>query len=193
MLPYIGKRTGTSPESTIEARSLPDDSTVAASSPGEPGPALEPEKEITTVDDVAWPFFDVFNAKKPLHITALPPTIGKGFGIRKNGWNDLPREAIVMPIAAEGDEVPIGVMVFGVNTRRPYDEGTFALQFLLFCRPERMIGRIPDVDRLATYVLKLYIDSNPWPGSRTEESRVSRAGLWWFYSCCNLFSAYPDN
>ncbi|KAG8895148.1 hypothetical protein FRC00_007899 [Tulasnella sp. 408] len=122
VLPFTGKRTGASPGSTIEALSLPDDSTVAANTPGESDSAPELDREPTTVDDIAWPFFDVFSAKKPIHITALPSTIGKGFGLRKNGWNDALREAIVMPIAAEGDEVPIAVMVLGVNTRRPYDE-----------------------------------------------------------------------
>ncbi|KAG9051349.1 hypothetical protein FS837_008444 [Tulasnella sp. UAMH 9824] len=122
MLSSASKRTGASPGSTIEARSLPDDSTVAANTPGESSSVTEMDKEPTPVDDVAWPFFDVFSAKKPLHITALPSTIGKGFGLRKNGWNDALREAIVMPIAVDGDDVPIAVIVLGVNTRRPYDE-----------------------------------------------------------------------
>ncbi|KAG9051351.1 hypothetical protein FS837_008446 [Tulasnella sp. UAMH 9824] len=122
VLPFVGKRVGGSPGSTLDARSLPDDSTVVGNTPSESDAAIELEKDPINTDDVAWPFFDVFNAKKPLHITDLPSSIGKGFGFRKDGWNDVPREAIVMPIAAEGDEVPIAVMVFGLNTRRPYDQ-----------------------------------------------------------------------
>ncbi|KAG8979497.1 hypothetical protein FRC05_008486 [Tulasnella sp. 425] len=122
MLPSTERRRGASPGSTIDARSLPDDSTVVTTSPDEPDPVMEREKEPTPMDDASWPFFDVFRAKRPLHVTALPSTIGQGFGFRKNGWNDVLREAIVMPIAAEGDEVPIAVVVLGVNTRRPYDK-----------------------------------------------------------------------
>ncbi|KAG8894496.1 hypothetical protein FRC00_008888, partial [Tulasnella sp. 408] len=122
VLPFVSRRVGGSPVSTADARSLPDDSTVVGNTPGESDYAIELEKDPISIDDVAWPFFDMFNAKKPLHITDLPPSIGKGFGYRKDGWNDAPREAIVMPIAAEGDEVPIAVMVFGLNTRRPYDQ-----------------------------------------------------------------------
>ncbi|KAG8992908.1 hypothetical protein FRB90_000870, partial [Tulasnella sp. 427] len=122
VLPFTGRRAG-SPCSTIDTRSLPDDSTTMVSNtPGESESASEMEKDITPVDDPSWPFFDVFSAKRPLHITALPSTIVKGFGMRQNGWNDAPREAIIMPIAAEGDEVPIAIMVLGVNTRRPYDK-----------------------------------------------------------------------
>ncbi|KAG8986371.1 hypothetical protein FRB90_004052, partial [Tulasnella sp. 427] len=124
-LPSLYKRSGASPGSTIDARSLPDDTTIVAYAAGESDPALDgmSSRETFQVDDTAWPFFDVFSAKKPLHITSLPSTIGPGFGVRKNGWNDPPREAIVMPIAAEGDDVPIAVMILGVNTRRPYDKG----------------------------------------------------------------------
>ncbi|KAG8934381.1 hypothetical protein FRC01_003338 [Tulasnella sp. 417] len=121
VLPSLGEHTGASPGSTADVHSPPDDSTVANPSRASDS-AIELEKEPTAIDDPAWPFFDIFSAKKPLHITALPSTIGKGFGLRKDGWNDAPREAIVMPIAAEGDAVPIAVMVFGVNTRRPYDK-----------------------------------------------------------------------
>lgn len=96
---------------------------------------MEREKESTPMDDALWPFFDVFSTKKPLHVTALPSTIGQGFGFRKNGWNDVPREAIVMPIAAEGDEVPNAVAVLGVNTRRPYDKGMFLTRLVLFSNP----------------------------------------------------------
>ncbi|KAG8934382.1 hypothetical protein FRC01_003339 [Tulasnella sp. 417] len=122
MLPFTSIRTVASAGSTIEEVSLLDEPTVAANTPAESDLATERGKESAPVGDTAWPFFDVFSAKKPLHITALPSTIGKGFGLRKNGWNDAPRESIIMPIAAEGDEVPIAVMVLGVNTRRPYDE-----------------------------------------------------------------------
>ncbi|KIO32181.1 hypothetical protein M407DRAFT_18753 [Tulasnella calospora MUT 4182] len=121
----LGRRSGASPGSTNDARSLPDDSTVVAHTPVDSADAVASMDNLgdaLQTDETAWPFFDVFSAKRPLHITSLPASIGKGFGLRKNGWNDVPREAIVMPIAAEGDEVPIGVMVFGVNTRRPYDE-----------------------------------------------------------------------
>ncbi|KAG8934383.1 hypothetical protein FRC01_003340 [Tulasnella sp. 417] len=119
--PMVARRSGASPGSTIDARSLPDDTTVVAHTPGDSDAMLDTIGDALQTDETAWPFFDVFSAKRPLHITSLPASIGKGFGLRKNGWNDVPREAIIMPIAAEGDEVPIGVMVLGVNTRRPYD------------------------------------------------------------------------
>lgn len=123
ILPF--KRIAASPGSGIDGSSLSDDATIVNNTPGrESDSILGSEMEPTAVDDASWPFFDVFSAKWPLHITALPSSIGKGFGVRRDGWNDAPREAIVMPIAAEGDEVPVAVMILGVNTRRPYDKGT---------------------------------------------------------------------
>lgn len=139
VLPFVAKHTGTSPGSTVLANSLSGDSTVVANTPGETVSEIELEQEPTPIRDPGWPFFDVFRAKKPLHITDLPSTIGKGFGLRKDGWSDVPREAIVMPIVAEGDEVPVAVMLFGVNTRRPYDKG------MLFPRslPSSHSNRVP--------------------------------------------------
>ncbi|KAG8900968.1 hypothetical protein FRB99_005658 [Tulasnella sp. 403] len=113
------KRTGASPSSTVDASSLPDDTPTVVLSPPD---VEEAEAEHPPTPEPQWPFFDIFSSKITLHIRSLPASIGEGFGYRPQGFNDVPREALIIPIAAEGDDVPVAVMIVGLNTRRPYDE-----------------------------------------------------------------------
>lgn len=119
-----GKRSGTSPESSIDASSTQDDLRTVVQSPNEEETASV-DSDASQAQEARWPFFDIFSSKKPLHIQQLPPSITKGFGYREKGWNDVPREAVVIPVATEGDDVPVAVMIVGLNTRRPYDRGEF--------------------------------------------------------------------
>lgn len=108
-----------SPGSTVMDRTLTGESTVVSSDSEDLGSenllALEPQ----------WPFLDLFSARQPLHVQNLPPSVASDphFGYREGGFNDTPREAVIIPVATDDDEVPAAVLIIGVNTRRPYDTG----------------------------------------------------------------------
>lgn len=69
---------------------------------------------------VLWPFAEVFATRRPVHIPALPDYAIEGFELR--GWGEPAREAIVIPIVVEEADIPVAVLVMGLNSRRPYDE-----------------------------------------------------------------------
>lgn len=83
------------------------------------------ESELLPSVEPQWPFFDIFSARQPLHVQNLPASIASDprFGYRPEGYNDPPREAVIIPLATEGEEVPAAIMIIGLNTRRPYDAG----------------------------------------------------------------------
>lgn len=118
------RRAGTTPDSSIDASD--DIATVVLSTSEEDSGSTHSDSQQRP--EPVWPFFDIFSSRKPLHVQQLPPSITKGFGYREKGWNDVPREAVIIPVAAEGDDVPVAIMVVGLNTRRPYDRGTHFIQ-----------------------------------------------------------------
>jgi hypothetical protein len=48
-----------------------------------------------------WPFYDVFSQTTTFHVDNIPFAVANG--LERRGWGDIPREAVVIPIAAEGD------------------------------------------------------------------------------------------
>jgi hypothetical protein len=89
-----------------------------------------PSRPIGSLGDRAdslfmWPFPEAFQTKKAVYVEPLPKSLVQNYEVR--GWGDAPRAAVVIPIAGDGDELPLAVLILGVNTRRPYDEGEFCV------------------------------------------------------------------
>lgn len=94
-------------------------------SPSSDAEDLGSELSLSQVPELQWPFFDIFSVKQPMHVQSLPASVtgDPKFGFRPKGYNDPSREAVIIPIAVDGDQVPAAVMIIGLNTRRPYDAG----------------------------------------------------------------------
>ncbi|KAG8887410.1 hypothetical protein FRB98_009674 [Tulasnella sp. 332] len=107
-----------SPGSTVLGRTLTEESHTVVSSDSE-----DIESENLSAMEPQWPFFDIFSVRRPVYVQNLPPSIAADprFGHRDGGFNDTPREAVIIPVATDDDEVPAAVMIIGLNTRRPYD------------------------------------------------------------------------
>ncbi|KAF8324461.1 uncharacterized protein EI90DRAFT_3129926 [Cantharellus anzutake] len=58
--------------------------------------------------------------KQAILVPSLPLSATEGVG-KNRGWNDTVRDAIVIPISAEGRELDQAVLILGVNTRAPYN------------------------------------------------------------------------
>lgn len=143
--PLSLKRRPASPGSTVMGTNTTEDSlTVVSLSDTDdvdfsPSPSPDPQ----------WPFFDIFSTRQPLHVQSLPPSITNDpkFGYRPQGYNDTPREAVIIPIAIDGDQVPAAILIIGLNTRRPYDRGdVYSLRSRNLCT-DLLLIRAPYVDR----------------------------------------------
>jgi len=64
-------------------------------------PALPSEPVLPTAQ---WPFYNVFAQSSAAHVDKIPLAVANG--LERRGWGDMPREAIVLPISAEGDGAP---------------------------------------------------------------------------------------
>ena len=62
---------------------------------------VQGESDGETPDFTNWPFFDVFGQSSTVYVENLPETIAES--LFRRGWGDVPREAVVIPISAEGD------------------------------------------------------------------------------------------
>ena len=58
--------------------------------------------------------------KQAILVPGLPSSVTEGVG-RNRGWKDIVRDAIVIPVSAEGHELDQAVLVLGANTRAPYN------------------------------------------------------------------------
>ncbi|KAI0320178.1 hypothetical protein OF83DRAFT_1281345 [Amylostereum chailletii] len=67
-----------------------------------------------------WPFEEAFSARKDMHVEHLPSYVVDGFELR--GWKEHAREAVLIPITVDDSDIPGGILVLGLNSRRPYDE-----------------------------------------------------------------------
>ncbi len=70
------------------------------------------------IDQAAWPVSDLFNRNKMLTVEDL----AKRFGTMPSGAWDKPVErAVMVPLQKQGQEVPAGFFVAGLNPYRPFD------------------------------------------------------------------------
>ena len=86
----------------------------------ETGPDGTPDKtELHT-----WPFRKMAEEKTVIGIPDLSPDILKGLHVQ--GWPELPKEAVAVPIMGgrdyAGKDVMMGMLVLGINPRRGFDE-----------------------------------------------------------------------
>jgi signal transduction histidine kinase len=84
-----------------------------------PGHAAAPSV-IESTDATAWPAAELFAQGSSL----LLEDLGRRFGpVPAGAWNQPPRQAVVVPIARQGQERPAGFLVAGVNPYRQFDTG----------------------------------------------------------------------
>jgi signal transduction histidine kinase/DNA-binding response OmpR family regulator len=85
----------------------------------EPGGASAPETIDLTDESPAWPLAEALKAAASRNLDDLAerfPDLPTGI------WQKPPRQAMVLPIFAQGHDRPIGVFVAGLNPFRPHDE-----------------------------------------------------------------------
>ncbi|KIK65560.1 hypothetical protein GYMLUDRAFT_240082 [Collybiopsis luxurians FD-317 M1] len=86
----------------------------------DPGhPAAPSTVELNTLDfsdTSSWPFTKAYLGRTSLRAKNPHPE-----GFHPRGWNDKPGDAILIPIYGPDDFLE-GLVLFGLNTRRPYDE-----------------------------------------------------------------------
>ena len=67
-----------------------------------------------------WPFKEALQGRKAVLVDDVSELI-EGFQVRS--WDGLPRKAILLPICNDSSaETPSGVLIVGLNMRRPYDQ-----------------------------------------------------------------------
>lgn len=69
---------------------------------------------------VLWPFTEALATRRPVHVPSLPDYAIEGFEVR--GWGEHAREAVVIPVVVDDSDIPVAVLVVGLNSRRSYDE-----------------------------------------------------------------------
>ncbi len=74
----------------------------------------------TSYDWKPW-IAEALRRKQPILVPGLPPSTTEGVG-KDRGWKDMVRDAIVIPISAEGHELDQAVLMLGANTRAPYNQ-----------------------------------------------------------------------
>ncbi|KAJ3793028.1 histidine kinase [Lentinula aff. detonsa] len=87
----------------------------------QPGhPAAPCKVELTTSNALeshrSWPFSKACFGRTPLRAKNLHPE-----GFQARSWGDTPGDAILIPIHG-ADDMLVGLVLFGLNTRRPYDD-----------------------------------------------------------------------
>jgi signal transduction histidine kinase len=76
---------------------------------------------VTELDARApWPIADVMRSARPLIVSDFGAAAD---GLPTGPWNEAPREAVLVPIAAQGSDRPAGVFIAALNQFRPYDSG----------------------------------------------------------------------
>lgn len=85
-----------------------------ASTPSSGGSHIGASAQVATPPIFDWsPWIrDAFMHGKAVHVPELPSDIVQTLG-RERGWNDQIREAVVVPIAAEGDDIGQAVLILG--------------------------------------------------------------------------------
>lgn len=80
---------------------------------------LAPEAvSLTEGAEPAWPFRAVIETGEPVLVESLPERVKK---IPMGEWNRPPENAVLMPIAHQGQSRPAGVFIAGINPYRKFD------------------------------------------------------------------------
>lgn len=80
-----------------------------------------PSRQSLPAFDWSRPIAHSMKAGYGIHVPTLPPALMNDIGVRR-GWNEHVREAVVIPITAEGETGAAAVLILGINSRRPYDD-----------------------------------------------------------------------
>ncbi|KAK0469940.1 uncharacterized protein EV420DRAFT_1258116 [Desarmillaria tabescens] len=87
----------------------------------EPGHPIASPQEVELSPDKSqqghWPFVEACSGRESLRAPNPCPHL-----FEARGWEDATGDAILVPLCTSYDCVPMGLMVFGLNTRRPYDD-----------------------------------------------------------------------
>jgi PAS domain S-box-containing protein len=83
-----------------------------------PGHPAAPKVLDPADPDAAWPSRRLLACGVPLMVTDLPARFG---ALPLGGWDKPPQEALLVPIARQGQERPAGFLVAGINPYRPMD------------------------------------------------------------------------
>ena len=68
----------------------------------------------------SWPIGEVLARKEPLQIDDLPSLFGP---LPTGSWEESPTSALLVPIASQAQDHPIGVFIAALNPYRPLDSG----------------------------------------------------------------------
>ncbi|KAG8756580.1 hypothetical protein FRC14_002922, partial [Serendipita sp. 396] len=66
----------------------------------------------------SWPFQQAIASREPIRVS-IPPSVSEG--IEQRGWGDRVSHAIIMTLSSDADAKPLGIVILGLNTRRPFD------------------------------------------------------------------------
>lgn len=87
--------------------------------PSNPTSNSADSKAPTSRSSCIWPFDAAFSSRRPIHVPNIPDYVVEGFDLR--GWGEPAREAVVIPITVDDADLPVAVLILGLNSRRPYD------------------------------------------------------------------------
>ncbi|KAJ3991627.1 hypothetical protein F5050DRAFT_1812329 [Lentinula boryana] len=104
--------------SSCDLRSEYSYSSSSTAAPGHPAAPsrVELTSSIALESHRSWPFSKACFGRTPLRAKNLHPE-----GFQARSWGDTPGDAILIPIHG-ADDMLVGLVLFGLNTRRPYDE-----------------------------------------------------------------------
>lgn len=80
-----------------------------------------PTRQALPAFDWSQPIAHAMKAGYAIHTPTLPPALMNDVGVGR-GWKEHVRDAVVIPITAEGDTADAAVLILGINSRRPYDD-----------------------------------------------------------------------
>ena len=83
------------------------------------GDAIAPPLINKDAADAVWPAQEILSHMGPVTVN---PLAGRFDAIPSAPWNIPARQAVLMPIAQQGQKRPAGFLVAGINPYRPYDD-----------------------------------------------------------------------
>ena len=116
-----------------------DDAYLASASGIAAGHPAAPHKIQSSAANQAWPINELLNQKSSVTVEDLAKrfdSIPTGF------WDKPPSRAILVPITSQGQDVPAGVLIAGLNPYRQIDVGYSGFVDLVAGRSRR-VSRMP--------------------------------------------------
>ncbi len=77
------------------------------------------ERQVDPISDWDSSLVEALTTGRVVHVTDASKMV-EGYALRC--WEELPKQALVIPIIPKGSRMPTGVMIVGVNLRRPWDD-----------------------------------------------------------------------